>query len=72
MISRARRHVVRLPEDVTDDSRFGIPNIEAVDADAGPGKVTIQADTWDRLDRRDKNLGQFFLMSSGSGDAAIQ
>lgn len=38
MVGRTRRHVVRLPEDVADDSRFCLAHIEAVDADAGAGK----------------------------------
>ena len=72
MIGRARRHLVRLPKDVADDGRFCIADIEAVDADAGSGKVAIQADTRDGLDGGYENPGQCFLMRSRSGDATIQ
>ena len=57
MVGRARRHVVRLPENVADDSRFCLAHIEAVDADAGAGKIAIQADTGNRLDGGDENPG---------------
>ena len=72
MVGRTRRHVVRLPEDVADDSRFCLAHIEAVDADAGAGKIAIQADTGNRLDGGDENPGQLLLMSGGSGDAFVQ
>ena len=72
MVGRTRRHVVRLPEDVADDSRFCLAHIEAVDADAGAGKIAIQADTGNRLDGGDENPGQLLLMCGGSGDAFVQ
>ena len=72
VIGRARRHLICLPKDVADDGRFSIADIEAVDADAGSGKVAIQANTRDGLDGGYENPGQCFLMSSRSGDATIQ
>ncbi len=72
VIGRARRHLICLPKDVADDGRFCIADIEAVDADAGSGKVAIQADTLDSLDGGYENPGQCFLMRSRSGDATIQ
>ena len=72
MVGRTRRHVVRLPEDVADDSRFCLAHIEAVDADAGAGKIAIQANTGNRLDGGNENPGQLLLMCGGSGDAFVQ